>query len=301
MAELHLTADPAELLERAGDLLAGDPLVSTVVATTVARDLHRRAAGEPPPSGRPYWFAVALEAGRAVGVAMRAAERPPYAIFVLPMPEEHAGTLAALLHERGEDVRAVNGVEGSARALAEAYAARAGGTVRVAMRTRLLRLAELRVPRPVPGGLEPVAEHEADLVARWLAEFQRDVDLQAGRPEGRPTPWDATEVRWRIRERRLWWWRDRSTSTDPVHLLGAGLAAAGVARIAPVHTPPAARGRGYAAAAVASLAGRLAAGGDEVCLFVDRDNPVSCRLYDRLGFEPVTDMVDLLLDSGGHD
>lgn len=42
---------------------------------------------------------------------------------------------------------------------------------------------------------------------------------------------------------------------------------------------------------------RAGAAGDEVCLFADRDNPVSLRLYARLGFEPVTDTVDLLLDS----
>lgn len=224
MAALHLTDDPAEALALAGPLLRRDPLRSTVVATTLRRDVQRREAGEPAPAGRPYWFAVVREGDEPLGMVMRAAEHPPHPLFVLATPEP-------------------------------------------------------------------------DLVAAWLDDFHRDVEVQAGREPQAGSPADPDEVLPRVREDRLWWWEDG----EPVHLLGANPPAEGVARIAPVHTPAPLRGRGYAGAAVAALAGRLAAQGAEVCLFTDQANPVSNRLYERLGFEPVTDMVDLLLDSRGHD
>ncbi|GAB3997297.1 GNAT family N-acetyltransferase [Nocardioides marmoraquaticus] len=297
MAALHLTDDPAEALALATPLLRRDPLRSSVVATTLRRDVRRREAGEPAPAGRPYWFAIVHEGDDPVGMVMRAAERPPHPLFVLATPERDLRALAQLLHARGEDVGAVNGVEPLAHHLAEEYAALAGRRVAVAMRTRLHRLGRLRPPAGVPGGLRPVRPDEVDLAAAWLDDFHRDVEVQAGREPRAGSPTDPREVLLRVREDRLWWWEDG----EPVHVLGANPPAEGVARIAPVHTPAPLRGRGYAGAAVAALAERLAAQGAEVCLFTDQANPVSNRLYERLGFEPVTDMVDLLLDSRGHD
>lgn len=224
---------------------------------------------------------------------MRAAERPPHPLYVLPTPEPELRDLAELLHERGEDVRAVNGVPPSAHHLAAACAARAGLRVEVAMRTRLHRLGTLHPPVGVPGHLRAVRPDEVDLAASWLDDFHPEAEAQAGRaPEPGP-PTDRHEVTLRVGEGRLWWW----DHDGPVHLLGASPPSGGAVRIAPVHTPAPLRGRGYAAAAVAELARRLSAAGDEVCLFADRDNPVSHRLYARLGFEPVTETVDLLLDS----
>lgn len=161
------------------------------------------------------------------------------------------------------------------------------------MRTRLHRLGTLHPPVEVPCRLRAVRPDEADLAASWLDDFHPDAEAQAGRAPGPRSPTDRHEVALRVGEGRLWWW----DHDGPVHLLGASPPSDRAVRIAPVHTPAPLRGRGYAAAAVAELARRLSAAGDEVCLFADRDNPVSLRLYARLGFEPVTDTVDLLLDS----
>jgi predicted GNAT family acetyltransferase len=68
-----------------------------------------------------------------------------------------------------------------------------------------------------------------------------------------------------------------------------------VTRIGPVWTPPERRRRGYAAAATAELAGRLRARG-EVVLFADRANPTSTGVYRRIGFRPVAEWDDWVLE-----
>ena len=68
---------------------------------------------------------------------------------------------------------------------------------------------------------------------------------------------------------------------EAVSIAGTTRAVAGVARVAPVYTPPEHRGRGYAAAATAAVT-RAAArrrGTRDVLLFTDLANPTSNRLY----------------------
>ena len=58
-----------------------------------------------------------------------------------------------------------------------------------------------------------------------------------------------------------------------------------------MYTPPEARGRGYASALVAELtAALLASGRSFCCLFTDLANPTSNRIYERIGYRPVTDV-----------
>ena len=69
-------------------------------------------------------------------------------------------------------------------------------------------------------------------------------------------------------------------------------------RIGPVYTPPELRGRGYASALTAELTQRLLDGGRRFCfLFTDLANPTSNSIYQRIGYEAVSD-VDLWTFSG---
>ncbi|MEQ7847988.1 GNAT family N-acetyltransferase [Nocardioides kribbensis] len=92
----------------------------------------------------------------------------------------------------------------------------------------------------------------------------------------------------------LWVWEDAEGRV--VHLTGHNAPAHGVLRIGPVYTPAPHRGHGYAAAAVAAVAARALDHGHRPCLFTDRANPVSNHVYTALGFEPVVDMANLLVE-----
>nr|WP_231924447.1 GNAT family N-acetyltransferase [Micromonospora chokoriensis] len=69
----------------------------------------------------------------------------------------------------------------------------------------------------------------------------------------------------------------------------------GVARIGPVYTPPAQRGRGWASNAVAEVSRRIQADGARVCLYTDQANLTSNKIYAALGYRPVVDMANLVI------
>ncbi|WP_435153551.1 GNAT family N-acetyltransferase [Micromonospora aurantiaca (nom. illeg.)] len=291
---LHFCADPGEFLADAEAYLAADPVVGTVVASVTRRMAARRAEGVALPEDV-WWLVVRDAAGAVVGVAMRTAPFPPRPPFLLPMPREAATALAEAWHQRGERVRAVNGALPAARACADEVARLDGGRVAVAQHTRLHLLDRLTPPAPVPGALRAATTDDIDLVTAWFGAFTADADEQAGRPRGasaHETP-DRAELLHRIRDGRVWFWTDESGA--PVHLTAANPPSFGVARVGPVYTPPGQRGRGWAGNAVAEVSRRLTAEGARVCLFTDQANPVSNRLYARLGFRPVVDMVNLVL------
>ncbi|WFF05417.1 GNAT family N-acetyltransferase [Micromonospora sp. WMMD1076] len=291
---LHFCTDPGEFLAAAGAYLAADPVVGTVVATIAHRMAARRAEGVALPEDV-WWLVVRDASGAVVGAAMRTAPFPPRPPFLLPMPREAAVALAGAWHRRGERIRAVNGALPAARACADEIARLDGGRVEVAQHTRLHLLDHLTPPAPVPGALRAATADDVDLVAAWFGAFTADADEQAGRPRGasaHETP-DRAELLRRIRDGRVWFWTDRSGR--PVHLTAAHPPSFGVARVGPVYTPPEQRGRGWAGNAVAEVSRLLTAEGARVCLFTDQANPVSNRLYARLGFRPVVDMANLVL------
>ena len=298
MSRLEFLTDPREFLAAARPVLAGDPLLATVVATVTAAAVRDVEAGIEPPAGAPRWWLVVRDGDRAVSAAMRSAPTAPHPLFLLPMADEAARTLARTLHDRGEQAPAVNGALAPVRAYAEELARLVGGRVTTLQHTRLHEVREVRPPAPVPGRLRAATSTDLDLVAAWNATFMADADEQAGRPRGSsPTQGsDREAVRRRVEAGTCWLWCH--PDGRPVHLTAAGPPSFGVARVGPVYTPPAERRRGYAAAAVAAVSRMLLAQGARVCLFTDQANPTSNALYARLGYEPVVDMANLLVTGG---
>ncbi|GAB3355105.1 hypothetical protein GCM10027452_22850 [Micromonospora halotolerans] len=66
---LHFHTDPAEFLAAAGDHLAANPVVGTVVATVAHRQMARRADGIAPPEDD-WWLVVRDAAGEVVRVTL---------------------------------------------------------------------------------------------------------------------------------------------------------------------------------------------------------------------------------------
>ena len=291
---LQFCTDPGEFLAAAGDYLAADPVVSTVVTTVAHRLLSQQADGIAQ-TGRNWWLVVRDVSGAVAGAGMRTAPFAPYPPFLLPMPGEAAVALARALHERGEEALAVNGALPAVELCAAELARLGGGQVQVSQHTRLHELGELVWPAPVPGGLVAATEDDVELVTAWFGAFMGDADEQAGRPRGasaHEVP-DRAEMLRRLRAGLLWFWA--SETGERVHLTGVNPPSFGVARVGPVYTPPAQRGRGWASNAVAGVSRRIQAGGARVCLFTDQANPTSNKIYAALGYQPVVDMANLVI------
>ena len=289
---LQFCAGPGEFLAAAGDYLAADPVVSTVVTTVAHRLLSQQADGIAQP-GRNWWLVV-RSASSVVGAGMRTAPFAPHPPFLLPMPDEAAVALARALHER-EEVLGLNGALPAVELCAAELTRLGGGRVQVSQHTRLHELGELVWPPPVPGGLRAAGEDDMELVTEWFGAFMGDADEQAGRPRGasaHDVP-DRAEMLRRLRAGGLWFWV--TEAGEPVHLTGVSPPSFGVARVGPVYTPPAQRGRGWASNAVAGISRRVQAGGARVCLFTDQANPTSNKIYTALGYQPVADMANLVI------
>ena len=290
---LQFCADPSEFLAAAGDYLAADPVVSTVVTTVAHRLLAQQAEGIAQPDRT--WWLVVRNASAVAGAGMRTASFAPYPPFLLPMPDQAAAALARALHERGEEVLGLNGALPAVDVCAAELARLGGGHVQVSQHTRLHELGELVWPAPVPGGLQAASQDEVDLVMEWFGAFMGDADEQASRPRGasaHEVP-DRAEMLRRLRTGRLWFWVNQAG--ERVHLTGVSPPSFGVARVGPVYTPPAQRGRGWASNAVAEISRQLQAEGARVCLFTDQANPTSNKIYAALGYQPVADMANLII------
>lgn len=292
---VDFTGDPATFLAAAEPHVALDPVLTTVVSSVTHRAVEDDERGKPPPEHPRWWAVVRDGAGEVVGIAMRTAPFAPYPLFVLPMPDGAALALARALHDRGEEVRGVNGALPAARAVADETARLAGGTASVHEHTRLFELGDLVEPAPVPGRLRLAAESDAPLALRWFQAFEADAAEQAGRADdGEIAGYQSEDdMRERIAAGRVWFWEDETG--EAAHLTGFNPPSFGVARVGPVYTPKAHRGRGFASAAVAEVSRRLRADGARVCLFTDRANPTSNRIYQAIGFVPVVDMANLVV------
>ena len=291
---LQFYIDPADFLAVAGDRLAADPVISTVVTTFAHRVAAQVAAGIPQPD-RDWWLVVRDESGAVRGVGMRTAPFAPHPLYLLPMPDEAAVALARSLHERGEEVLGVNGALPAVELCATELARLGGGRVEIGQHTTLHQLGQIVPPASVPGRLVAATEDDVDLAMDWFAAFVGDADEQAGRPRGtiaHEAP-DRFEMLRRIRAGLLWFWVDETGQR--VHITGVNPPSFGVARVGPVYTPPSQRGRGWASNAVAEVSRRIQAQGVRACLFTDQANPTSNKIYTNLGYRPVVEMANLVI------
>jgi predicted GNAT family acetyltransferase len=136
---------------------------------------------------------------------------------------------------------------------------------------------------------------DVDLALEWFRAFHADAAEQAGRLArvAEAERFEEEEIARRIDEGRIWLWEDQLGT--PVSLVGFNAPSFGVARVGPVYTPGAHRGRGYASVLTAHVSRLLRDTGTRVCLFTDQANPTSNKIYAAIGYEPVVDMANLVI------
>ncbi|WP_433860043.1 GNAT family N-acetyltransferase [Streptomyces kronopolitis] len=200
------------------------------------------------------------------------------------MPDEAADALVERLVAERSGIPGVTAGRAAAEAVSGAWRRRHGGTVTCVRRLRLHRLDRLIEPSPAPAGTARRATTaDRDLLHAWFTAFAAEI--------GGTPPADTRAADDRIAGGRCVLWE---SGGRPVSMACHTAPLAGAARIAPVHTPPELRGRGYAGAVTAAVSAAVRAGGTrEVLLFTDLANPTSNALYRRLGYRPVEDQLAL--------
>lgn len=269
-----------DFLRRAEDHLSAAPAENNLILS-VARKAEEEESGPEAP-----FFATVERAGEVVGAAFRT---PPHKLGVTRMPVEAAPLVAAAAARRYRTLPAVLGPADVAEAVARAWVAGNGGRWRRGMVQRLYRLDAVAEFRQAPGGLRVAGVHDVGLAVEWGHGFVRDMGT------GFHAPPEEAVRRW-VETGALCLWEDAG---EPVSMgVGVGRVAGG-ARVGYVYTPPHFRGRGYATALVAEMSRLLLESGLSFCvLYTDLGNPVSNRIYQRVGYRPLTDVVDVELEPG---
>jgi hypothetical protein len=226
------------------------------------------------------WFALVTDGGSPVAAALRT---PPWNLVLSEVDDERA--LDVLVADRRDT--ALPGVVGRPD-VATAFAARwviaRGGRYWIEMEERIFELSEVIPPRPVPGAMRAATSAERPLLIAWITAFAEEAmgEDDASRVASQVDDWLTG------RGRNLWLWDD----DGPKSLTGVGGRTPNGIRIGPVYTPPAERGRGYASALVAAVSQAQLDAGRRFCfLYTDLANPTSNKIYQAIGYRPVTDAV----------
>ncbi len=284
-ADWRTTADARQFLAEAGPALQADPVENTLLLTiadatqSATTQSGAQSAGPGSASARAPLFGWQPGGGTFV-------HSPGWPLVLGLMTELAAADLAATLQHQGRSVAGVNGPPVTARAFA---AQRGPGASRLFQRQRLFRLAGLTPPPPPPGRARVATASDRELLVEWTNAFHREAN-DSGRPDSGPV------VDSRLAFGGQWLWE--SETGEPVATAARTPVVGGMARVAPVYTPPERRGRGYGGAiTVAVSQAAQEAGAREVVLFTDLANPTSNALYQRLGYRPVSDRHVLLFSA----
>ncbi|MCY0932195.1 GNAT family N-acetyltransferase [Streptomyces sp. H27-H1] len=273
------TSDLAAYLAAAGPALAAEPVTNTALLTAI--DALERRGPDAFGAAAPLfgWWT-----GEDTVVTGTLLSTPPHPLLVGALPVEAVRELGTALAT--EPLLAGIDALNTRRADAPALAAAWGKPTEVAVEERLYRLVGLLAPDPAPSGrARRAGEDDLSLLFDWVTAFKQEAEVGGSASE--------SALRDRLSYGGMLLWEDEGA---PVSLAGFFRPIGGVTRIGPVYTPPALRGRGYAAGATyAATEAAQAAGAREVLLFTDLANPTSNGVYQRLGYTPVEDRVEVAL------
>lgn len=234
-------------------------------------------SGHASPVTGPIDLVVVRRTGRIVAASIRT---PPHRLVLSEVDDPSAvAALADALVER--DLPGVEGPVEHSGAFARRWCEATGRTAHLSLSERIFRLTTVRPPPPPPGHLRLAGPDDRDRIVDWFRAFQ----AEALPPEAPPL--DAGLVDRRIALGALYLWDD----DGPVSVAGIGGRTPNGARVGPVYTPPALRGRGYASACVAGASqAMLATGLGFLFLYTDLANPTANHIYEEIGYEPVRDV-----------
>jgi len=267
---VQMTWDADEVGRLLDRRLADDPVRATILGT-MRLALRTTSAG--------CWCAATPDGS---AVAVRSDRRYPVVLDGV-WPLSDFDELAAVIDSLPELV----GVNGAV-SIAEAIAARLSGRVVGSKAIRLYRLDTLTAPADVPGEPRRAGSGDRELLRRWYQSFARDADAHWGGTD------DAVDAA--LETRGCWLWLDANGVV--VSLATRRPIVAGSARVGPVYTPRRWRGRGYGSSVTAAATRDILDDGGIPVLFADLSNSTSNDIYQRLGYYPVEDRLEIEFGTG---
>jgi len=269
----ELTDDVEVFLDAAGEHLRSRPVEHNLVLSLA--EANRTAP-------RPSRWAWVSRGRRVVGALCQTPS--DHLASMTPMPGAAVEALVERLSQEAPGLLGVNGEVATVARFAGAWATARSVPAHPEDGQRLYKLGRLRPARDVAGGLRRAVPADVDRIVAWDGAMATEVEL------GRPVSEDRVErISARVGDGRFWLWE---IDGEPVSMAYTTPNLAGAVRIGAVYTPPERRAEGYASAGVAGISAELLAAGVKRCLlYTQLANPFSNRLYQRLGYRPVAEIL----------
>lgn len=203
---------------------------------------------------------------------------PPWRLIVSTGSTEAVSVLVEGALESCPRPPGVVGTAAMAGAFAAAWQETTGEKATLAREMNLFIAAQAVVPGGVPGRLRAAVPDDAEWVTEAFVDFAVAIDASiAERNESRK----SAAAYMRRGDVHLW-----DVDGVPVSMACSHRMPLGCARIGPVYTPPAERGRGYASAAAGTLTDHILSSGARWCaIFADVGNATTNAIYRRIGYE----------------
>jgi len=228
---------------------------------------------------KPRLWLIENTKGELMGGACRT---PPHPLQFSLMDDEILRALAIKVAEDDPSCPGVIGPTPQVVTLARAMEP-TEGAAKARLTMTLYGLTHLRLKPQGTLTYRKAELDDFDLVSQWMYRFAIDCNL----PDG---PMPEERLRCELAEGRI----DLAFTYDkePVLMFKAvSLGETRTLRLGAVYTPDQCRGRGYATEGLAKVIDEmLGSEVDAVTLFADKNNPVSNRMYLKLGFEEVADI-----------
>ena len=216
------------------------------------------------------------------GAIVAAALRTPHQKLILSRCE-HAGAATLIADSVVQLVPDLPGVLGPPNGVEE-FVLRAGGEWRDGIAHRIYECRRVDAPKNVAGRARLAERADRDTLARWMREFVREA---LGDDRAADVARERTEANSAAGALYVW-----EVDGEIVSTAAAVAPTPHAVRVSAVYTPPEHRGHGYASALTAAVTARqLEMGRALVFLYTDLANPISNRIYQRIGYVPVADVV----------
>ena len=220
------------------------------------------------------------------GQALAAAVMNRRARLALAVTESRPA-LAALAEHMARVEHALAGVHGPvpvSQWFAEEWQRVSGDEAQLLAAERLYEAAHIVPPSGVAGAARRASANDRELLIEWFTAFDLEAfgTLSAGTPA-------RVDSYFEMSTRGAYLWENGG----PVSLAGYSGYTPHGARVGPVYTPPAQRGRGYGSAVTAALSQHLLDSGRQFCcLYADLANPTANHIYQTIGYRPVCDAAE---------
>lgn len=200
-------------------------------------------------------------------------------------PMEAAGDLARYLGEENIEIAGVTAREDLAKAFMEAY----GGTFSLWTAMDIMVLREVINPPAVPGRMRKATLSDQDFVLRGVCGFMKDIHNEDTQPADHKERWLP-----RLEAGQIYLWE--APGGEIVSMAATVRPMEHGDAINAVYTLPEHRGKGYCQNTVAAICQEKLNEGKEYCtLFVDKKNPISNRVYQKIGFEIIENCYEYKL------